>query len=96
MFFGDDKAPIRAPARLIEQAEVFLGQLTLIRAVNIHDPDIVTAPAIRHKSDALTIGRKARLVLIGQALSNPHRLATGDRHGVNIAQQVKGDSLAIG
>ena len=71
MFFGDDKAPIRAPARLIEQAEVFLGQLTLIRAVNIHDPDSVTAPAIRHKSDALTIGSKAMWGHAGRGIDIP-------------------------
>ena len=95
MLLGDDEAAVGAPARLVEQAEVFLGQLALVAAIQIHQPDIVAAAAIRHEGNALAVGREARLLFIGEALGDPRRGAAGDRHGIDVAEQVEREHRAV-
>ena len=95
MLLGYDIAAVGAPARLVEQAELFLGHLLLVAAVAVHGPDIVATAPVRGKGDALAVGRKARLHFPGQAFGNPGRGPAGYRHGVNIAEQREGDALAV-
>ena len=95
MLARDDILAIGAPARVVEQAEAFLGQLALVRSVGVHDPDIVPSAAIRGKGDAAAIGREARMLFIGQPLGDPGRRAAADRHGVDVAEQVEDDAAAI-
>jgi len=95
MFLGHDIAAVGAPARLVEQAEFFLGHLLLVAAVAVHDPDIVTAAPVGGEGDAVAVGREARLDFPGQTLGDPDRRPAGDRHGVDIAEQGKGDAVAV-
>jgi hypothetical protein len=91
MLLGRDEAAVGAPARLVEEPEILLGQLALVRAVDVHDPDIVAAAAVGGEGDAPPVGREARLVLVGEAFRDPGRRAAGDRHGVDVAEHVEGD-----
>jgi hypothetical protein len=43
MLLGDDEAAVRAPARLVEEAEILFGHLALVGPVGVHDPDVVAA-----------------------------------------------------
>ena len=56
MLLGDNEAAIGAPAWLVEKAKILLGQLALVAAVDVHDPDIVATAAVRSEGDALPIG----------------------------------------
>ena len=55
VLFRDDVTPVRAPARLVHQAEVFLGQLLAVAAIGIHQPDVVAAAPVGHERDSLAI-----------------------------------------
>ncbi len=95
MLLGGDEAAVRAPRRLVEEPEILLGQLALVRAVDVHDPDIVAAAAVRGEGDAAAVGRETRLLLVGEAFGDPGRSAAGDRQGVNVAEQVEGDEAPV-
>ncbi len=95
MLLGDNVTAVGAPARLIEQAEVFLRQLLLVRAVGPHDPDVVAAGAIRDEGDAPTVRRPARLLLIGQSLGDARWRAARDRHDIDVAEHVEHDAPAV-
>ena len=96
MLLRDDELAVGAPTRLIEQAELLLAELALVAAVAVHQPDIVAAAAIGNEGDAFAIGRKARLMLIGEAFRDPRRRAALDRHRVNVAEQVESDRAPVG
>ena len=95
MLLGDDELTVGTPARLVEQAEIFLRQLALVAAVTVHDPDIVAAAAVGDEGDALAIGREARLMLISEPFGDTSGRAARDGHGVDIAEEVEGDRLAV-
>ena len=95
MLLGDDVAAVRAPRRLVEQAEVLLRHLALVAAIDVHDPDVVAAAAVGREGDPPSVRRKARLVLVRQAIRDPGRRATGNRHGVDVAEQVERDRAPI-
>ncbi len=96
VLLGGDIATVGAPGRLVEQPEVFLGNLPLVGPVGAHDPDVVASAAVRGKGDTLAVGRKARLDFPGKTLGYPGGCTARNRHGVDIAQQRKGHHPAIG
>ena len=96
MLFRHDIIAIGRPARLVEQAELFLGQLALVRPVGIHDPDIVAATAIAGERDARPVGREARLHFPGQPLGDPGWRTARDRHRVAVAQQRESQAAPVG
>ena len=96
MLLGDDEAPVGAPRRLVEEAEVLLGDLALVAAVGVHQPDIVAAAAVGGEGDAAAVGREARMNFPRQTLGDARRGAALDRHGVDVAQQGEGDAAAVG
>lgn len=71
MLFRDDIAAIWAPAGLVEQTDFFLGDLSFVTAVAVHDPDIVATAAIRGKGNALAVRRKPRLHIPRQPFGDP-------------------------
>ena len=95
VLLGHDELAVRAPAGLVEQAEVLLGHLPLVAAVQVHHPDVVATAAIRREGDALSVGRETGLLVIGQAFGDAGRRPARDRHGVDVAQQIEGDQLAV-
>src|SRR5439155_9701194 len=56
-----DELPVRRPGRAVEQPEVFFGDLGRLRAVAIHDPDVVAAAPIARESDMFAVGAVAWL-----------------------------------
>ncbi len=96
VLLGDDEAAVGRPVGLVQQAEAFLGQLLPVRAIGIHQPDIVAPAAIRGESDAAAIGRPARLHFPGEPLGNPGRGPAGNRHGVDIAEHGEGQHPPVG
>ena len=96
MLLRDDESPVRAPARLVEQAELLLGQRDLVAAVRIHQPDVVAAAPVGSEGDAFTVGAEARVHFPRQSFGNSRRRAPADGHGVDVAQQRKGDRPSVG
>ena len=96
MLPGGDEAAVGAPGRVVEERERLLGDLPLARAVRVHDPDIVAASSIRSEGDLPTVRREARLHLERQAARDPGRPAAGDRHGIDVAEQIEGDRPPVG
>ena len=86
-----DILPVRAPGRRVEQPEILAGDLAGAGAVGVHHPDIVAAAPVRGEGDHLPVGREARLHVEGEARGDPPRRPAGNRHGVDIAEQVEGD-----
>ena len=56
MLLGDDIIAVGRPACLIDEAEILLGQLALVRPIDIHDPDVVAAAPVGGEGDAAAIG----------------------------------------
>jgi hypothetical protein len=96
MLLCDDELAVGAPARLIEQTEIFFRNLFLVAAVAVHQPDIVAARAVGHERDPFAVGRKTRLMLISEAFGDPRRGAALDRHRIDVAEQVEGDRPPVG
>ena len=96
VLLGGNEAPVGRPVGLVEQAEILLGHLPLVAAVDIHHPDIVPAAAIRGEGDAGAIGREARLHLPRETFRDPLGRAAADRHGVDVAEQSEGERLPVG
>src|SRR3546814_17503130 len=87
MLLGDEELAIGRPARLVEEAEIFLRDLALIAAVAVHQPAIVAARAVGDERDAPAVAREARLMLKGETLGDSRRRPALDRHDVDVAQQ---------
>src|SRR5687767_10898160 len=96
MLARGDVAAVRAPGRVVEQLERLAGDGAGAGAVGVHHPDIVAATAIRGEGDQPAVGGETRLHVERQAGSDPGRAAAADRHGVDVAEQVEGDSAAVG
>ena len=56
MLFRGNELAVRAPACLIEEAEIFFGQLALVTTIDVHHPDIVTTAPIGREGNPLAIG----------------------------------------
>jgi hypothetical protein len=95
MLLGGNKPAVGAPACLIEQTEIFLAHLAFVRAVGIHNPDIIAAATVRRESDAPAIGREARLGFKRKAIGNARRRAATHWHRVDIAKQIERQCPAI-
>ena len=86
-----DEAAVRAPGRIVQEGEGLGGDGAGTGAVDVHHPDIVAAATVRGEGELAAVGREARLHVEGEAGSDPGRPAAGDRHGVEVAEQVEGD-----
>src|SRR5262245_60232718 len=64
--------------------------------VGVDDPDVVAAAAVRGERDALAIGREARLLVPRHTLRDGRGFAARDRQGVEVAEQVEDQGLAVG
>ena len=91
MLARGDILAVGAPGRRVEQAEGLARDRPRARAVGVHHPDIVAAAAVRGEGDQPPVGREARLHVEGEARADPRRPPAGDRHGVDVAEQVEGD-----
>ncbi len=92
---GDDVLAVRRPGRAVEQPERLLGDGVDVGAVVVHHPDVVAAPLVAGEGDRLAVRAVARLHLPGDVMGERLGLAAGDRHGVEIAQQIEGDLPAV-
>ena len=88
--------PVRRPSDVVEKTEAFLRHLTFVRAVDVHDPDIVAAATVGSERDFLAVRRKPRLHLPRETGRDRRRLAASDRDRVNVAEQVEGDHAPVG
>ena len=95
MLLRGDEAAIRAPARLVKQAEILFAHLPFVGTVAVHDPDIVAATTVRGKGNPRTIRRKAGLCFKGQAFGYARRRAASYWNNVDITKQVECDRAAI-
>ena len=96
MLLRRDVAPVRAPGRLVEEAEILQRNAPFVRPVRIHHPDIVRAVPVRGEGDPAAIGREARLDFPGQPFGDPGGRAARNRHGVDIAEKREGERAPIG
>ena len=96
VLLGHDVLAIRAPACLVEQAEALIGELALVAAVAVHDPDVVAAAAVGREGDPPAIGGETRLGFVRQAFGDPRRRTPADRHCVDVAQQVEDQGPPVG
>ena len=64
---ADEVLAVGRPGRLVEQAERLLRDLLRIRAVAVHDPEVVAAAAVGGERDPLAVRRVARLHVPGDA-----------------------------
>ena len=96
MLLGDDVTSVGGPAGLVQQAEVFLGHLQLVRAVGVHQPDIVATGAVGNESDAAAIGRESGLDLPGKTFSDAGRRTARYGHRVNVAKHRECERPPVG
>ncbi len=64
-------------------------------AVGVGHPDVFGAVAIADEHQLLAVGREGRLHVVPLATGDPVRLATGDRQGVEVAQQLEDDHFPV-
>ena len=55
MFSCRNILAVGGPVRIVQQAKVFLGQLSCIATVGLHDPDVVSAAGVARKRNLGTI-----------------------------------------
>ncbi len=91
----DDVLAVRRPDGGGGQRVFLLGQLPTIRAVAIHQPDVVDAAAIADESDRPAVGAVARLVLVRDAAGEQLGVTALDRDAVDVAQHIKNDPAAV-
>ena len=96
MLARGDIPAVRAPGRGIEQFEIFARDRARAGAVGVHHPDIVAAAAVRSEGDQPPVGREARLLVVGEPRGDPGRSAAGDRHRVDVAEQVERHRAPVG
>ena len=84
--------PLRRRVQVVRSLREGFG----VRSIRITQPDIFRTVAIAQKDDALAVGRPARLRVEGGSRGYPRRGAPGHGHGVEIAQQLEDNRLAVG
>src|SRR4051794_38724943 len=95
MLPGRDVLAVRRPRWTVQQPELFFGYLLRLRTVSVHDPDVVAPCTVTGECDALSIGAVARLHIPGDAARERLGFAPSDGHGVDIAEQIKGDLVSL-
>ena len=96
MLLRRDIAPVRAPGRLVEEAEILLRDAPFVGAVGVHHPDIVGTVPVRGEGDPAAVWREARLDFPGETFGDPRGPAARNRHGVDIAEKREGECAAVG
>ena len=96
MLARHDVVSIGREHRIVEQSEVFFGDLTRISAVCIHQPDVVAPTRIARKEDRFSVGTESRLNLERETATEQFCCATCHRNRINITEQVEGDGFSIG
>ena len=91
-----DELPVGTPRRIVEQAEIFLGHGRGVRAVPLHDPDVVSAAPVAGERDRLSVGAVARLHVPGESAGQGRGLTAADGHDIDVAQQIEDDLPAVG
>ncbi|MND91274.1 hypothetical protein D3C80_833890 [compost metagenome] len=93
---GYDIATVRAPGCAADQEIVLLeGQLATVRSIDIHEPQVLGAAAVRGEDDPAAIRREARLMLDRHPLGDARGRPARHGHQVEIAQKVEQHGLAV-
>ncbi len=95
MLAGCQIVAVRAPAGAVEQTEVLKGELAQCAAAAFQQPQVVAAIAVRGEGDMAAVGAVLRLHVPGEACGQWRSGPAADGHFVEVAQQVKGNMLAI-
>jgi len=82
------------PDAIVEQPVALLRDLTPLRAVAVHDPEVVPPAAITGEEDPLAVGTKAGLDLVGKTTGDTDRVPPVDRKRVEVAEEVEDQAIA--
>ena len=63
--------------------------------VRARDPEVLDAAAVAQEGDLGSVRREDRLALEGELPDDPRRLATRDRQGVEVSEQLEDDGLPV-
>ena len=94
---GHDPLPVREPGRRGDPRFGVLVDRPRVAAVRVHEPEVRLSAPVGDEGDGRAVGRPARVVVdrhpavLGQAF----RASAGDRHLVNVAEQVEDDGVPV-
>ena len=92
----DDVLPVRREIGRDVLIAVALGELGGVPAIQGQSVDIVAAAPVGDEDDFLPVGTEAWLGIVGEPGGKLGRLAAGDRHGVEVTEQIEDNGLAVG
>jgi len=95
--FGDvDVISVGRPHRRSKFSVAILRHLLHVAAIRMHDPDVFTSFAVGDESNPFSIWREFRLAVESHAARDQLCLAALDGKRVNVAEQLKHNSFAVG
>ncbi|EAU61692.1 hypothetical protein STIAU_2889, partial [Stigmatella aurantiaca DW4/3-1] len=87
---------VRRPGGAVEQAEGLLRHGARVRAIPLHDPQVVAATPVAREGDGGAIRAVAGLHVPGGPRGEGLRLAAGDGQRVEVPQQVEDELVPLG
>ena len=96
LFGGDHVVTVGGPLGRLVGARLALRDLDRVALVQRDDVDPFTAAAVGGEDDAGAVGAEPRLPVEGHAPGERRGGAPGDRQGVEVAEEVEDQCLAVG
>ena len=93
---AEDVLAVGRPLRRVERLLSLARELDGVPLVERHDPQVGGAAAVGDEDDAFAVGTEPRLRIERHAARERRRFAAGDRNGVEVAEMVEDDRLAVG
>jgi hypothetical protein len=95
MLAGDEVIAVGGPGGIVEKSGIFFGNLPRLGAVGIHYPDVVAATRVAREGYKFPVGAEFWLDLKRDPAAERFGFSAGDRHDVDVAQQIEHDLFSI-
>jgi len=92
----NDVPAVRTPDRVVQLSFILLRQLFRVRAVRVHDPDILDPVPVARVGNFRPVRAVPGLGFIRRAPREQGRVAAADRDGIDVAEKVEGHRPAVG
>src|SRR5579872_903388 len=95
---NENISAVGSPSRFVRAKVFVFDNGVRIRAVGIHDPEIVLAGAVRDEGDVFSVGREAGMSVERDAalLRKTFGVASGYGHAIDVREKIEDDPFAVG
>ncbi len=96
LFARDQVDAVRRPRGAADVGVLLRRERAGVLSVGVDEPQVLHSAAVARERDRLPVGREAGVVVVARSAGERARVSSGDGQGVEVAQEVEEQGLAVG